>query len=123
MALTIILAVLGSTGLATLIQFFVNRHDTRVGTIDKIASDLQSLREEMRRDRAVLARIRILAASDEIRHGKQHSKEWWDQVNDDITGYGRYCDKHPDFKNNRAVQAIENLDRVYAERLQKNDFI
>lgn len=35
-AVTIIVAVLGSTALATLIQFFVNRHDLRTGVQNKL---------------------------------------------------------------------------------------
>lgn len=35
-AVTIIVAVLGSTALATLIQFFVNRHDLREGIQNKL---------------------------------------------------------------------------------------
>ncbi len=35
-ALTIIIAVLGSTALATLIQFFVNRHDLKEGIQSKL---------------------------------------------------------------------------------------
>ena len=36
-AITIIIAVLGSTALATLIQFFVNRHDLKEGVQNKLA--------------------------------------------------------------------------------------
>lgn len=37
-AVTIIVAVLGSTALATLIQFFVNRHDLREGVQNKLTT-------------------------------------------------------------------------------------
>lgn len=34
----------------------------------------------------------------------------------------RYCKEHPEYENNRAVLAIQNIERVYSERLEKHDF-
>lgn len=121
--ITIIVALLGSTGVASLVQYLISRRDTKKDMLNKIATELTSLRGEIARDRAVNARIRILAASDEVLHGMEHSLEWWNQVNEDITGYNAYCEINRDFKNNKAVMAIEHLNKVYAERLEKNDFI
>lgn len=121
--ITIIVALLGSTGVASLVQFLISRRDTKADMLTKISADLTCLRGEIARDRAVSARIRILAASDEVLHGTEHSIEWWNQVNEDITGYNNYCEINRDFKNNKAVMAIDHLNKVYAERLDKNDFI
>lgn len=120
---TIIVALLGSTGVAGLIQFLITRKDKQNSLLEKIIADLATIREEMKRDRAVNARIRILGASDEVLHGVDHSLEWWNQVNEDITKYDKYCNTHPDFKNNKAVQAVDHLNKIYAERLDNNDFI
>lgn len=120
---TIIVALLGSTGVAGLIQFLITRKDKQNSLLEKIIADLATIREEMKRDRAVNARIRILGASDEVLHGVDHSLEWWNQVNEDITKYDNFCNNHPDFKNNKAVQAVDHLNKIYAERLDKNDFI
>lgn len=120
---TIIVALLGSTGVAGLIQFLITRKDKQNSLLEKIIADLATIREEMKRDRAVNARIRILGASDEVLHGVDHSLEWWNQVNEDITKYDNYCNNHPDFKNNKAVQAVDHLNKIYAERLDNNDFI
>lgn len=121
--ITIIVALLGSTGVASLIQFLISRKDKQKSLLEKIIEDLAIIREEAKKDRAINARIRILADSDEVLHGVDHSLEWWNQVNEDITGYDKYCDKNPDFKNNKAFMAIEHLKKIYAERLEKNDFI
>lgn len=121
--ITIIVALLGSTGVASLVQFLIARKDKQNSLLEKIIADLATIREEMKRDRAVDARIRILAASDEVLHGMEHSLEWWNQVNEDITKYDKYCNTHPDFKNNKAVQAVDHLNKIYAERLDKKDFI
>lgn len=34
-----------------------------------------------------------------------------------------YCEKHKDYKNNRAVHAIANICRVYDKRLENHDFL
>lgn len=129
-ALTVFTAIVGSSAVAGLIQFLITRHDGRnewrkkiEQKIDQLTRDLSDDRHLRNRKDADDARRHILAASDAVRHGELHSKEWWDQLNEDITDYNTYCDQHPDYKNNRAVQAIENLNRVYAKRLAKNDFI
>lgn len=75
------------------------------------------------RGRAISARIRILTASDEVIHGVKHSQEWWDQVLDDSTFYEQYCRDHPDFKNKKAVHAIDHLNEVYGKVYTSNDFI
>ena len=116
--------------LVSLIQFFVSRKDKKNDRIDAIAiavteikNDQVSMRNEIAEDRATDARIRILGFSDEVRHNVKHSKESFDQINLDIDTYRRYCDGHPDYKNNRAVMAIANIERVYAECLRKQDFL
>ena len=35
-----------------------------------------------------------------------------------IDDYERYCEEHPEYPNNRAVLAIENIREVYKERLK-----
>lgn len=139
--LTIAISVLGSSAIFGFVQFLISRKDSKdeklkdiSDKIDKLSSDLSVLSEEMKQSdkdlkeqidmqEAINARIRILQASDEIRHRTKHSKEWFDQLNDDITHYEHFCDTHPEFKNNRAVQAIANMNRVYAAALEQNDFL
>lgn len=123
MIIKILIAFIGSAGAFSFIQFLISRKDTQRSLLKKIVEDISALHEEMCRDRAVNARIRILSASDEVLHGVEHSLEWWNQVNEDITGYDKYCETHPDFKNNKAVMAIDHLNKTYSERLEKNDFI
>lgn len=68
-------------------------------------------------------RLRILRFNDEILQGIRHTKEHFDEILEDITLYEQYCRDHPDYKNNKAVMAIHNIERVYQERLTKNDFL
>ena len=121
--ITLFTAIVGSTAVASLIQFFVSRHDDRNGKMQKIFRSISELRDVFDLYRARCARRDILVASDEVRYGTRHSKEWWNQVLEDITEYNQYCDNHPEFKNNKAVHAIAHLDTTYAKILAKNDFL
>ena len=68
-------------------------------------------------------RLRILRFNDEILQQRPHTKEHFDEILDDITEYERYCREHPDYKNNKAVMAIQNVEHVYQECLAKNKFL
>lgn len=121
-------AVVGA--IVSLVQFFVTRKDKAAdkfaeinAKLDKLAATIEDNRELRKRDKADDARRRILAASDEVLHCVPHSKEWWDQVNDDVTQYNKYCSAHPDYRNNKAVHAIDNLDKEYSKKLEINDFL
>lgn len=150
--LTIIATVLGSSALFTFIQFMITRKDNKDdkdnevkatlvelktqmvdgfssvdGNIKQLREDMntndEALRDSLEATKATTARVRILRASDEILHKMRHSKEWFDQLNDDITYYKNYCETHPEFINNKARHAIDNIDRVYAKALKENDFL
>lgn len=116
--------------LVSLFQFLLTRKDKKEEKKDELSAavtgiknELDTLRDEIAEDRATDARIRILRFSDEVRHSVRHSKESFDQVNLDIDTYRRYCKEHPNYRNNRAVMAIANIERVYAECLRKQDFL
>ena len=128
--ITIILSIFGGGALLTFLQYLIQRHDEKKGqnknlmtAIEEVRKELDALRSEISEDRATNARIRILSFSDEVQRRIKHSEESFNQVNSDIDTYRRYCDKHPDYKNNRAVMAIANIERVYAECLQQHDFL
>ena len=53
----------------------------------------------------------------------KHSQENFDQVLSDIDDYERYCNSHPEFKNNKTVAAKEKILKVYSERMDNNDFL
>lgn len=109
--------------LVSFVQFLIKRHDNKEDKIDAVIAEVELMRREFEEERTSLARIRILRFSDEVRHGVRHSKESFDQVNLDIDTYRRYCASHPDYKNNRAVMAIANIESVYAKCLRENDFL
>lgn len=127
---TLVCSILGSSAVFGLIQFIVQRYDSHhdryasvLTEISGLRKDIEALHGDVDKIAVVNARIRILDASDQIRRKVKHSEEYFNQINDDITLYNRYCDAHPDFKNNRAVHAIENINRAYAQTLANNDFL
>lgn len=130
LAATIVLSVVGGGALLSFIQYLITRHDEKKGkgktlmkAIEEVRKDIDKLRNEISEDRANNARIRILSFSDEVRHNVRHSKESFDQINLDIDTYRRYCDTHKEYKNNRAIRAIANIERVYDSCLRENDFL
>lgn len=68
-------------------------------------------------------RARILRFNNELVREIPHTKEEFIDILADIDAYERYCEQHPDYKNNRAVHAIANIGRVYDDRLAKHDFL
>lgn len=130
LTITIILSIFGGGALLTFLQYLITRHDEKAGkhktimdAIEKVRKELDALRGEINEDRATNARIRILGFSDEVQRNVRHSKESFDQINSDIDTYRRYCEKHPEYKNNRAVMAIANIERVYTECMKEHDFL
>lgn len=68
-------------------------------------------------------RLEILRFNNELLRSIDHTKEEFIQVLAEIDAYKRFCEDHPDYPNNRAVLAIENIRENYRERLKKHDFL
>lgn len=127
---TILTSILGSSAIFAFVQFLIARHDNKndrfaavVTEIAGLRKDVNELKGDLDKMAAINARIRILDASDQIRRKTKHSEEYFNQIHDDITLYNHYCDSHPEFKNNRAVHAIENINNEYSRALAENDFL
>ena len=133
---TWISVLLGGSVLA-FVQFLISRHDGKnekkdlilqevkgvraeVGDIQK---EVHQLREDVDEDRAITARVRILRFEDELQENRRHSKDSFDQCLSDITHYNKYCEHHPEFKNDQTAATVEHIRQVYKERLEKRDFL
>lgn len=68
-------------------------------------------------------RTRILHFNNELLRDIDHTKEEFTEVLAEIDAYEDYCRGHPEYPNNRAVLAIENIREVYKERLKRHDFL
>lgn len=94
--------------------------ETKIDNLEKRDSEQDARREE---DKAKSARRRILRCADEIRSKQHHSEEYFNDVMDDITYYTNYCKEHPEFKNKKAVMAIELVEKIYKKCMEENDFL
>lgn len=68
-------------------------------------------------------RASILHFNNELMRQIPHTEEEFVEILSKIDWYNDYCREHKNYKNSRAVYAIENIARVYTVRLQKNDFL
>lgn len=80
--------------------------------------------DKLNESEATDARYRIIRFDDEIRHRVvRHTEEHFNQILSDIDEYERYCSTHPDYKNSKAVMAIENVRRTYEKCRKENSFL
>lgn len=91
--------------------------------LEKVEKDVAEVKREVGESSAVTSRYRILRFDDEILHEIRHSKEHFDQILLDIDVYEKFCDEHPDFKNNLAVMAIKHIKTVYEKCSRENSFL
>ena len=68
-------------------------------------------------------RARVLHFNNELLRDIDHTKEEFIEVLTEIDAYEEYCRDHPEYPNNRAVLAIENIRSNYKERLKLHDFL
>lgn len=118
---SVIVAIFGSAGFW---QFIANQSNKEVKTeLKKIQTEFLELKESEEQKEARNSRRRILRFNDEIINRVKHSREFFDDVLDDVNAYEQYCRKNPDFQNGKAVMAIENIERVYRECMREGNFL
>lgn len=91
--------------------------------LEGVKQDIADVRADNAEEYATLCRARILRFGDEIVHNIPHSKEHYDQILLDIDRYDEYCDSHPDYKNNLAIQTIKHIKKKYQEHLDNDTFL
>lgn len=126
----IVLAVIASSGLWGLIQFLIGRKDKTAEKIDetnkkidKVMDKVIEVSERVDANSATNARTRILRFDDELINGMHHSREYFQQTLEEIDIYETYCEKHPHYKNNACVIAIDHIRRVYNKLLDEGKFV
>ncbi len=131
--LKIVLGILGSTAVWQTITWFVDRYDKRKTSKEDILKEIEKVNGEVKKisikvddlsfkvdeNQAVLSRTHILRFSDEIRNGVVHSNDYWRQQMQDCDTYERFCEEHPDFKNNYTDLANKYIKTTYEKLLQE----
>lgn len=91
--------------------------------LDDISNKVNDLDKEVREEKALQARTHILRFADELYNNKHHSKEYFDDVLSDIDMYEKYCEAHPDFKNNKTVMSSGLIKDTYSTLMEEHKFL
>ena len=96
----------------------------RMDELEKKIDNMQISNDEKNQlKEALAARRRILRFNDELLQKVRHSKEMFDDILSDISDYDRYVRMHPDFVNQKAVFAEQNVGKAYKKCMEENDFL
>ena len=98
-------------------------YDSQQKDIDSLKDSFKTMREEEEVKDAQAARRRILRFNDELLRNLDHSKEYFDDILEDIKIYDRYCDEHKDFTNGKTVMAKKNIEHCYEQCMEKHSFL
>ena len=93
------------------------------GKVQDLSDQFDTMSNLMGERNAIACRVRILQFGDECRRNRQHSKEMFDQVLEDIDVYEHYCAAHEEFKNNKTVLTTERIKEAYAKCLKDDTFL
>ncbi|MBR2759623.1 MAG: hypothetical protein IKD66_00495 [Solobacterium sp.] len=91
--------------------------------IDRLKDRFTELEGAEAQEAAQGARRRILRFNDELLRNIDHSKEYFDDVLEDIKTYEDYCHTHPSFENGKTVMADKNIKRCYELCMEKQSFL
>ena len=117
-------------GLIGFLEFLIRRKDEKnsrwtevLDAIDGLKKEIVGIDERFDKENADNARRNILSFDDELRRGMDHSEESYNQILEDVNFYSRYCKSHPEYENNKAVNAIHHINDVYQRVKSENKFI
>ena len=98
-------------------------YDVQQKDIDGLKTSIQQMQESEDIKDAQAARRRILRFNDELLRSIDHSKEYFDDILEEIKIYNRYCDEHKDFTNGKTVMAKKNNEHCYEQCMEKHSFL
>lgn len=101
-----------------------------VNKINEIEEKVETLENKINvhitqseQENATTARTRILRFNDEIMQDAKHTEEHFIETLNYINDYEAYCEAHPEYPNNRAELAIENIKNTFRECQEKHTFL
>lgn len=100
----------------------ISKVDALGEKVDGIEKRFEKHEASVAESKADERRADILRFNREIIRGLPHTMEDFIEVLSYIDFYESYCRDHPEYENNRAVMAIQNIEEAYQEHLRKNDF-
>lgn len=90
--------------------------------VDELLEKFNELNYKVDCNKADDCRRIILNFNGEIKRGIHHDEEQFNEVIRLIDKYETFCRDNPNYPNNKAVLAIENIKNVYKRAYSKNDF-
>ena len=94
-----------------------------ISKVDSLSTELADHKAKSEERHATLCRAHILRFGDEVLHGVPHSKEGYDNILLDIDSYEEYCEGHPGYKNNVALETIKHIKKMYQKHLEEDSFL
>lgn len=91
--------------------------------VEKLQKTLDDHIKEDEDDKARNQRYRILRFYDEMCEHREHSESHFEDILDDIDGYEKYCEAHPEFKNNRGKVAMKYISEMYGKIKANGGFL
>lgn len=91
--------------------------------INAVACEVKEVKASAKENEAINRRVRILSFEREIQNHQKHSEEDYNQVMDDITRYNKYCDTHEKFPNNKTLQTIAHIEKMYQKGLDTQEWV
>ena len=91
--------------------------------LDSIATKVDQLESQFQESRALQARTHILRFADELYNKKEHSKEYFDDILEDIDMYDKYCKKHPEFENSKTIMSAGLIKTTYDKLMKEHKFL
>ena len=118
---SVIVAIFGSAGFW---QWISNQGSKELKSeMKKIRVEFGEMKDAEELKEAKNARRRILRFNDEIINKTKHSREYFDDVLEDVNTYESFVRKNPDYQNGKCTLAIENIERVYRECMKEGNFL
>lgn len=91
--------------------------------IDGLKASLEQMADAESVKDAKSSRRRILRFNDELLRNIEHSKEYFDDILEDVKIYEDYCEEHRDFTNGKTVMATKNIKHCYENCMEKHSFL
>ena len=100
---------------------FANKLSKKI-KVDELLEKFNALDYKVDCNKADDCRRIILNFNGEIKRGIHHDEEQFNEVIRLTDKYETFCRDNPNYPNNKAVIAIENIKNVYKKAYSKNDF-
>lgn len=118
---SVIVAIFGSAGFW---QWISNQGSKELKVeMKKIRVEFGEMKDAEELKEVKNSRRRILRFNDEIINHVRHSREYFDDILEDVNAYESFVRKNPDYQNGKCTLAIENIERVYRECMKEGNFL